>query len=57
MHKIENKSLKKEEMSYGGGTWYMDNTHEELKKKRTLRLARFQFVWIIRGLINYPKGN
>ena len=23
MHKIENKSLWKEEMSYGGDTWYM----------------------------------
>ena len=31
MHKIENKSLWKDEKSYGGGTWYMDGTLEELK--------------------------
>ena len=31
MHKIENKSLWKEEMCYGGGTWDMDSTTEELK--------------------------
>ena len=39
MHMIENKSLWKEEMSYGGGTWYMDTnimmvwTFHALKKK------------------------
>ena len=32
MHKIENKSLWKEGMSYGGDTWYMGRTFEELKK-------------------------
>ena len=31
MHKIENKSLWKEEMSYGGDTWYMGRIYEELK--------------------------
>ena len=31
MHGIENKSLWKEEMSYGGETWYMGRTFEELK--------------------------
>ena len=31
MHKIENKSLWKEEMSYGGETWYMGRINEELK--------------------------
>ena len=31
MHKIENKSLWKEEMTYGGDTWYMGRVFEELK--------------------------
>ena len=31
MHKVENKSLWKEEMSYGGETWCMDRIYEELK--------------------------
>ena len=32
MHKTENKSLWKEEMSYNGGdTWYMGRIYEELK--------------------------
>ena len=31
MHKTENKSLWKEEMSYGGDTWYMGRIYEELK--------------------------
>ena len=31
MHKIENKTLQKNEKSYGGGTWYMDSTLEEQK--------------------------
>ena len=36
MHKIENKSLWKEEMSYGGDTWYtwytcIGRIYEELK--------------------------
>ena len=30
MHKTENKSLWKEEMSYGGDTWYMGRIYEEL---------------------------
>ena len=29
MYKIENKSLWKEEMSYGGETWYMGRIYEE----------------------------
>ena len=33
MHKIENKSLWKENMSYGSGTWYIDSTLEESSKK------------------------
>ena len=32
MHKTENKSLWKEEMSYGGDTWCMGRIFEELKK-------------------------
>ena len=32
MHKTENKSLWKEEISYGGDTWYMGRIYEELKK-------------------------
>ena len=31
-NKIENKSLWKEEMSYGGDSWYMGRIYEELKK-------------------------
>ena len=31
MHKIENKSLLEEEMSYGDATWYMGRIYEELK--------------------------
>ena len=31
MHTIENKSLWKEEMSYGGDTWYTGRIFEELK--------------------------
>ena len=30
MHKIENKSLWKEEMSYVGETWYVDRMCEEI---------------------------
>ena len=37
MHKIENKSLRKEEMIYGGETWYMGRICEEIKIR--LRLA------------------
>ena len=40
MPKIENKSLWKEEMSYGGDTWYMGRIYEELQKLH-LRLANF----------------
>ena len=41
MHKIENKSLWTEEMSYNGGeTRYMGRTFEELKRL-CLRLANF----------------
>ena len=36
MHKIENKSLWKEEISYGGDTWYMGRAFEELKKYASL---------------------
>ena len=31
MHKMENKSLWKDEVSYGDDTWYMGRTFEELK--------------------------
>ena len=31
MHKTENKSLWKDEMSYGSDTWYMGRTYGELK--------------------------
>ena len=31
MHKIENKSLWNEEMSYGSDSWYMGRIYEELK--------------------------
>ena len=31
MHKIENKSLWKGEMSNGGDNWYMDRIFEELQ--------------------------
>ena len=34
MHKIE-------KMSYGGGTWYMDSTHKELK----IMIAFGYFHW------------
>ena len=32
MHEIENKSLWKEKMSYGGETLYIGRIYEELKK-------------------------
>ena len=31
MHKTDNKALWKEEMSYGGETWYMGRIYKELK--------------------------
>ena len=37
--KTENKSLWKEEMSYGGDTWYMGRIFEELKN--------YACVWLI----------
>ena len=39
MHKPENKSLWKEEISYGGDTWYMGRIYEELKN--------YAWVWLI----------
>ena len=39
MHKIENKSLWKEGMSYGGETWYMGRICKELKN--------YTCVWLI----------
>ena len=39
MHKIENKSLWKDEKSYGDETWYMGRTYEELKN--------YACVWLI----------
>ena len=39
MHKIENKSSWKDEMNYGGDTWYMGRTYEELKF--------FAYIWLI----------
>ena len=38
MHEIENNSLWKEEMSYGGDTWYMGRIYEELKNYARVRL-------------------
>ena len=40
MHKTENKSLWRDEMSYGSDTRYMGRIYEELKKL-CLRLANF----------------
>ena len=31
MQEVENQSLWKDEKSFGGSTWYMDGTLEELK--------------------------
>ena len=31
MHKTENKNLWRDEMSYGGDTWYMGRIYEGLK--------------------------
>ena len=39
MRKIKNKSLWKEEMSYGSDTWFVDSTLEELKN--------YACVWLI----------
>ena len=39
VHRVENKSLRKEEMSYGGDTWYMGRIYEELKN--------YGCVWLI----------
>ena len=39
MHKIENKSLWKEEMNYGGDTWYLGRIFEELKN--------YACIWLI----------
>ena len=52
MNKTENKSLWREEMSYGGGsTWYMNSTVEELKNHPWVRLISICIINIIRGLI------
>ena len=39
MHKTENKSLWRDEMSYGGETWYMGRIYEELKN--------YACIWLI----------
>ena len=39
MHRIEMKSLWKKEVSYGGGTRYMDSTLEELRN--------YACIWLI----------
>ena len=39
IYKTENKSLWKDEMSYGSDTWYMGTTYGELKNY--IRLANF----------------
>ena len=39
MHKIENKSLWRDEMSYGSDAWYMERIYEELKN--------YACVWLI----------
>ena len=51
MHKMENKSLWKYEMSYGGVTWYMDNTLEELKNYACTLLI--YICMTIKNLINF----
>ena len=51
MHGIENKSLWKEEMSYGGETWYMGRIYEEQKKIR-LRLANLDLYNLLSPLMN-----
>ena len=40
MHEIENTSLWKEEMNFGGDTWYMGRIFEELKKNTFELLIR-----------------
>ena len=39
MYKTENKSLWRDEMSYGSDTWYMGRIYEELKN--------YACVWLI----------
>ena len=39
MHKTENKSLWRDEMSYGSDIWYMGRIHEELKN--------YACIWLI----------
>ena len=39
MHKTENKSLWRDEMSFGSDTWYMGRTYGELKN--------YACVWLI----------
>ena len=41
MHKTENKSLWRDEMSYGGDTWYMGRIYEELKNYACV------IIWLI----------
>ena len=50
MHKTENKSLWRDEMSYGSDTWYTDmgRIYEELKNYACFWLIS---ICIIRGLI------
>ena len=48
MHKTDNKSLWKEEMSYGGDTWYMGRIFEELKN--------YACVWLISLGQNVPNS-
>ena len=51
MHKTENKSLWKEEMSYGGDTWYMGRIFEELKI--TLAFGYFHLHYLLGPLMNF----
>ena len=56
MHKIENKSLWKEEMNYGVVTWYMGRTFEKLgkkKKKKRLHLANIYMQNLLHPLMNF----
>ena len=39
MYKTENKSLWRDEMSYGSNTWYMGTIYEELKD--------YACIWLI----------
>ena len=45
MHKTENKSLWKDEMSYGSDAWYMGRIYEELKKYTWLHVVNWSLKY------------